>query len=101
MFLNLPIDEIGQIGAGKTKRTGKIDVAVIQSLYRGQEVKDFVANYGHVIVDECRHLSAVTFEKVLRATKAKYLIGLTATPTCKDGHHPIMYMQCGRQPGFR
>jgi len=95
MFLDLPIDEIGQIGAGKTKRTGKIDVAVIQSLYRDQEVKDFVAEYGHVIVDECHHLSAVTFEKVLRATKAKYVIGLTATPTRKDGHHPIMYMQCG------
>jgi superfamily II DNA or RNA helicase len=95
MFLDLPIDEIGQIGAGKTKRTGKIDVAVIQSLYRDQEVKDFVAEYGHIIVDECHHLSAVTFEKVMRETKAKYVIGLTATPTRKDGHHPIMYMQCG------
>ena len=95
MFLSLPIDEIGQIGAGKTKRTGKIDVAVIQSLYRKEEVKDFVADYGHVIVDECHHLSAVTFEKVMRETKAKYVIGLTATPTRKDGHHPIMYMQCG------
>lgn len=95
MFLDLPIDQIGQIGAGKTKRTGTIDVAVIQSLYRDQEVKDFVAEYGHIIVDECHHLSAVTFEKVMRETKAKYVIGLTATPTRKDGHHPIMYMQCG------
>lgn len=95
MFLDLPIDEIGQIGAGKTKRTGKIDVAVIQSLHRDQEVKDFVAEYGHVLVDECHHLSAVTFEKVMRQVKAKYVIGLTATPTRKDGHHPIMYMQCG------
>ena len=95
MFLDLPIDEIGQIGAGKTKRTGKIDVAIIQSLYRDQEVKDFVAEYGHIIVDECHHLSALTFEKVMRETKATYVIGLTATPTRKDGHHPIMYMQCG------
>ncbi len=95
MFLDLPIDDIGQIGAGKTKRTGKIDVAVIQGLYRNQEVKDFVADYGHIIVDECHHLSAVTFEKVTREAKAKYVIGLTATPTRKDGHHPIMYMQCG------
>lgn len=95
MFLNLPIDEIGQVGAGKTKRTGKIDVAVIQSLYRKDEVKDFVADYGHIIVDECHHLSAFTFEKVMRQAKAKYVIGLTATPTRKDGHHPIMYMQCG------
>ena len=95
MFLDLPLDEIGQVGAGKTKRTGKIDVAVIQSLYHDHEVKDFVAEYGHVIVDECHHLSAVTFEKVMRQVKAKYVIGLTATPTRKDGHHPIMYMQCG------
>jgi superfamily II DNA or RNA helicase len=72
-----------------------IDVAVIQSLYRDKEVKNFVADYGHVIVDECHHLSAFTFEKVMRAAKAKFVIGLTATPTRKDGHHPIMYMQCG------
>ena len=53
------------------------------------------AEYGHVIVDECHHLSAVTFERVLREVRAKYVLGLTATPTRKDGHHPIMYMQCG------
>ena len=95
MFLNLRVEEIGQIGAGKTIRTGMIDVAVIQSLYRDKEVKDFVTDYGHIIVDECHHLSAFTFEKVMRAAKAKFVIGLTATPTRKDGHHPIMYMQCG------
>jgi superfamily II DNA or RNA helicase len=95
MFLDWPIDEIGQVGAGKTKRTGTIDVAVIQSLYRNKEVKDFVADYGHVIIDECHHLSAFTFEQVMREVKAKYVLGLTATPTRKDGHHPIIYMQCG------
>ena len=95
MFLEMPIDDIGQIGAGKTRRTGKVDVAVIQSLYREQEVKDFVAEYGHVIVDECHHLSAFTFERVMRQVRAKYIVGLTATPTRKDGRHPIMYMQCG------
>jgi superfamily II DNA or RNA helicase len=95
MFLNLRVEEIGQIGAGKAIRTGMIDVAVIQSLYRNNEVKDLVADYGHIIVDECHHLSAFTFEKVMRAAKAKFVIGLTATPTRKDGHHPIMYMQCG------
>jgi len=95
MFLDMPVDDIGQIGGGKTSRTGKIDVAVIQSLYQNQEVKDFVAQYGHVIVDECHHLSAVTFEKVVREVKARYVVGLTATPTRKDGHHPIICMQCG------
>lgn len=58
-------------------------------------MKDFVAEYGHVVVDECHHLSAFTFEQVMRQVKAKYVVGLTATPTRKDGHHPIIYMQCG------
>ncbi len=95
MFLDTPIDQIGQVGGGKAKRTGVIDVAVIQSLHREKEVKDFVAEYGHVIIDECHHLSAFTFEQVMRAVRAKFVVGLTATPTRKDGHHPIIYMQCG------
>jgi len=95
MFLDLPEKAIGHIGGGKTDRTGCVDVAVIQSLYRQDEVKDFVAEYGQVIVDECHHISAFTFEQVMRQVKAKYVVGLTATPTRKDGHHPIIYMQCG------
>lgn len=94
-FLDMPIGSIGQIGGGKIKRTGVIDVAVIQSLQRKGDVEDFVADYGHVIADECHHLSAVTFERVLRQVKAKYILGLTATPIRRDGHHPIIYMQCG------
>lgn len=94
-FLDLPIDSIGQIGAGKNKTSGIIDVAIIQSLYRKGEVKDLVAEYGHIIVDECHHLSAVSFEQVMRRVRAKYVTGLTATPVRKDGHHPIIYMQCG------
>ena len=95
MFLNLPLKTIGQIGGGKMDRTGCVDIAVIQSLHRKEEVKDFVAEYGQVIVDECHHISAFTFEQVMRQVKAKYVLGLTATPTRKDGHHPIIYMQCG------
>ena len=95
MFLNLPAKSIGQIGGGKMERTGRVDIAVIQSLHRKEEVKDFVAEYGQVIVDECHHISAFTFEQVMKQVKAKYVVGLTATPTRKDGHHPIIYMQCG------
>jgi superfamily II DNA or RNA helicase len=95
MFLNLPTNAIGQIGGGKTDRTGRVDIAVVQSLHRKEEVKDFVAEYGQVIVDECHHISAFTFEQVMKQVKAKYVVGLTATPTRKDGHHPIIYMQCG------
>ncbi|MGB2625734.1 MAG: DEAD/DEAH box helicase family protein [Candidatus Acidiferrum sp.] len=94
-YLALPIADIGQFGGGKNTRTSLIDVAVIQSLQRRGAIEDFVADYGHVIVDECHHLSAVTFERVLREVKAKYVLGLTATPTRKDGHHPIIHMQCG------
>jgi len=94
-FLNLPIKSIGQIGGGRRHATGTIDVAIIQSLNRKQVVDDMVADYGHVIVDECHHLSAVSFEQVLRQVKARYITGLTATPQRKDGHHPIIVMQCG------
>jgi len=87
-FLALPIGHVGQYGGGKAKRTGLIDVAVIQSLQRKGAVEDFVAEYGHVIVDECHHLSAVTFERVLREVKAKYVLGLTATPTRRMGTNP-------------
>jgi hypothetical protein len=65
-FLSLPCSDVGQFGGGKNKRTGSVDVAVIQSLHRKGMVQDFVADYGHVIVDECHHLSAFTFESVLR-----------------------------------
>ena len=84
-FLDLSIDSIGQIGGGKSKTTGIVDVAIIQSLYRKGEVKDVVAEYGHIVVDECHHLSAVSFEQVMRRVRAKYVTGLTATPVRKDG----------------
>lgn len=94
-FLDLPIKSIGQIGGGRRRPNGIIDVAVIQSLNRKQVVDDLVANYGHIIVDECHHISAVSFEQVLRQVKARFITGLTATPQRKDGHHPIIMMQCG------
>ena len=95
VFLKLPPKSIGQIVAGKQTRTGTVDVAVIQGLQRKGEVKDVVAEYGHVIVDECHHLSAFTFEQVMKQVKARYVVGLTATPVRKDGHQPIIFMQCG------
>ena len=94
-FLDLPASAIGQTGGGKRKPTGVVDVSVIQSLVRCDEVDDIVADYGHLIVDECHHLSAVSFEKVARRAKSKYVLGLSATVTRQDGHHPIVFMQCG------
>ncbi|MDE0027731.1 MAG: DEAD/DEAH box helicase family protein [Spirochaetaceae bacterium] len=94
-FLDLPAEQIGQIGGGRRRPTGVVDVAVIQSLVRKGEVDDVVADYGHLIVDECHHLSAVSFEAVARRCKARYVLGLSATVTRRDGHHPIIFMQCG------
>ena len=94
-FLGLPKKEIGQIGGGKKRATGKLDVAVIQSLVRKGVVKDRVGDYGHIIVDECHHLSARGSNWLRRRAKAKFVIGLSATVTRKDGHHPIIFMQCG------
>src|SRR5207249_10044572 len=80
---------------GKVMETGIVDVALIQSLNRKGEVKDILGDYGHIIVDGSHQLSAVSFEQVMRRARAKYVMGLTATPVRKDGHHPIIYMQCG------
>ncbi|KJC54714.1 restriction endonuclease subunit R [Bradyrhizobium sp. LTSP849] len=94
-FLDIDSKQIGMIGAGKRKPTGVIDVAIIQSLVRNGEVDDVVAAYGHLVVDECHHLSAASFELVARRTKARFVLGLSATVARKDGHHPIIFMQCG------
>ncbi len=86
---------IGQIGGGKNNLSGIIDIAVMQSLVSGDEVKELVKDYGMVIVDECHHVAAFSFEQILKTTNAKYIYGLTATPTRQDGHHPIITMHCG------
>ena len=94
-FLGTDSMKIGQVGGGKDKRTGILDVAMLQSLFKNQQVSDLVTEYGHVIVDECHHIPAFTFEQVLRKAKARYILGLTATPYRRDGHQPIILMQCG------
>ncbi|MGL4206809.1 MAG: TOTE conflict system archaeo-eukaryotic primase domain-containing protein, partial [Aeromonadaceae bacterium] len=94
-FLGASKGLIGSIGGGKSKPTGKIDIAVMQSLSRQGEVNSIVENYGQVIVDECHHVGAVSFDAILKRTKAKFVLGLTATPIRRDGLQPIIFMQCG------
>jgi superfamily II DNA or RNA helicase len=89
------IGVIGQLGGGENSLSGIVDIAVMQSLSRKGEVKECVKNYGMIIADECHHASAFTYEQILKTTNAKYIYGLTATPTRKDGHHPILFMHCG------
>lgn len=74
---------------------GKIDIALMQSCLEDNGVKSFVRNYGMLIVDECHHVSAVNFERILKYANASYVYGLTATAIRKDGHQPIIFMQCG------
>lgn len=74
---------------------GKIDIALMQSCLEEKGVKHFIRDYGMLIVDECHHVSAVNFERILKYANARYVYGLTATPIRKDGHQPIIFMQCG------
>jgi superfamily II DNA or RNA helicase len=87
--------QIGQLGATKNTLNGFVDIAIIQSLFNGDEVKELVKDYGMVIVDECHHVPAFSFESVMKAVCAKYVYGLTATPVRQDGHQNIIFMQCG------
>jgi superfamily II DNA or RNA helicase len=95
VFLGVAKNMVGTIGAGKAKPTGQIDIAVMQSVSRQGEVNPLVENYGHVIIDECHHIGAASFDAILKKTKAKYVLGLTATPIRRDGQQPIIFMQCG------
>jgi superfamily II DNA or RNA helicase len=95
VFLKMPAKAVGRIGGGRARPTGLLDVAVMQSLVRKGVVHDRVAEYGHLIIDECHHLSARSFEQVARQAKARFVMGLSATVARKDGHHPIIFMQCG------
>jgi len=94
-FLGIGKGIVGTIGGGKAKPTGKIDIAVMQSVSRQGEVNPLVENYGHVIIDECHHVGAASFDAILKRVKAKYVLGLTATPIRRDGQQPIIFMQCG------
>jgi len=94
-FLDVPAKSIGRLGGGRKSLTGRIDVALMQSLVRKGVVHDCVGSYGHLVVDECHHLPASSFELVARRAKARYVTGLSASITRKDGHQPIIFMQCG------
>ena len=90
-----PLSPIGTLSSTGNKLHGIIDIALMQSCISDNEVKTFVKEYGMVIADECHHVSAVNFEQILKAVNASYVYGLTATPIRKDGHQPIIFMQCG------
>jgi superfamily II DNA or RNA helicase len=94
-FLDLQEEEIGVLDPKRRTATRVIDVALVQGLIRNGVVDDVVADYGNVVVDECHHVSAFSFEEVLKRVRSTYVLGLTATPVRQDGRHPIIHMQCG------
>jgi superfamily II DNA or RNA helicase len=89
--------EVGLIGGGKRKPTGQVDIATYQSLINRKDnsVDPLLYNYGQVIIDECHHISAPNYDRLLNEVHAKYILGITATPNRQDGHQPIIFMQAG------
>ena len=81
----------------RKKPTRYIDVATYQSLIdkKDNSVNPIIQEYGQVIIDECHHISAPRFEMVLNEVRAKYVLGLTATPDRQDGHQKIIFMLAG------
>jgi superfamily II DNA or RNA helicase len=94
-FLNIDTNQIGQLVGNQKKPKGLIDIAMLQTLSKTKDLTDVIKQYGHIVVDECHHIPAISFESVLKRFRARYFLGLTATPYRKDGHQSIIYMQCG------
>lgn len=94
-LLGLPNKQIGQFGGGRRKRTGIVDLAMIQSLKAIDDLEVFFGDYGLIVADECHHLPAFSFEACVRRAPVRYFLGLTATPYRRDGLQEIITMQCG------
>ncbi len=95
-FFGITAKDIGQFGGGKKRRNGKLDVAIIQSVSRNGVTQNWIKDYGQVVVDECHHISAFSFEQAIRQSNAFYKLGLSATVQRKDGQHPIIFMNLGK-----
>jgi len=95
-LLGLKSRDVGQVGGGRNRQSGIVDLSMIQSLDRMDDLEEFFAAYGFVVVDECHHIPAVTFERCVRRAPARHVLGLTATPYRRDGLEGIIEMQCGQ-----
>ena len=94
-FLKVPPKEIGNLSGTKKKMTGKLDLAMLQSLTKLEDLSDIAQSYSQIIIDECHHIPATSFEDILKQLPARYVVGLTATPYRKDGLEKILFQQCG------
>ncbi|MDO8446568.1 MAG: DEAD/DEAH box helicase family protein [Deltaproteobacteria bacterium] len=94
-FLEMDKKEIGVFGGTRKKRTGRIDIGMLQSITKTEEMEEIASAYSQIIIDECHHIPAASFESVMKQIPARYIVGLTATPRRKDGLEKILYQQCG------
>lgn len=94
-LLGLRRREIGHLGGGRNRRSGIVDIVTLQSLARRGDRAEVFDDYGLVVVDECHHLPAVTFERSVRTATNRRWVGLTATPRRRDGLEGILHMQLG------
>ncbi len=94
-LLGLKSREIGQVGGGRNRQSGTVDLAMMPSLTRRDDLPEFFSRYGFIIHDECHHVPAATFEACMSEASIRYILGLTATPYRRDGLEEIITMQCG------
>ncbi|MBI5882354.1 MAG: DEAD/DEAH box helicase [Elusimicrobia bacterium] len=94
-LLGLSSRQIGQVGGGRDRQSGVVDLAMMPSLARRDDLSEFFSRYGFIIHDECHHVPAATFEACMREASVRYILGLTATPYRRDGLEDIITMQCG------
>ena len=85
----------GQLGGGRTKIHGTVDVAMLQTLARRDDIPILTADYGLVVVDECHHVPAAGFAHAVKQIPARRWLGLTATPYRRDQLDDLIGLQLG------
>jgi hypothetical protein len=94
-FLGVPPKEIGTLSGTRKKLTGKVDVGMLQTLTKMEDITEIAQSYSQILIDECHHIPAASFEAIMKQLPARYVLGLTATPYRKDGLQKILFQQCG------
>ncbi|WP_413667659.1 DEAD/DEAH box helicase [Mucilaginibacter sp. Mucisp86] len=97
-FLGIPKKDIGCIGQGKNKIGKHITVAMIQSMEKALDTAESPKlnnAFGTVIIDECHHIPAETFQRVIGKLNSYYMYGLTATPFRKYNDCKLIFIYWG------
>jgi superfamily II DNA or RNA helicase len=94
-FLSVGPEQVGMWRGSRRKLTGKIDVVMMQSLAKEPDVRRFFRDYDAVVIDECHHVPAVSFEALMRECGCRQVLGLTATPKRKDRLERLLFFECG------